>query len=180
MHDPNRILTKEEYVNHSYRNEEEDTAVVIAAKSNQVNQADKELFLDIGNAATEDSASNIDVADIQEDTWSHEGHGQLGLQKIAASNDARILDGIKQAQVGSLREVQGEPTSRWKVTEENVLRPSSKLPWTCPGHSLRGPAHDLKEEEVTGYPLHVRSGSVGGTAGGRTILFLRSQTHERM
>ena len=57
-----------------------------------------------------------------------------------------------------------------------MLQPSSKLPWTCPGHSLRGPAHDLKEEEVTGHPL--RSDSVGGTAGGRTIVPTISDTRK--
>ena len=34
--------------------------------------SDKELSLDIGNAATEDSASNIDVEDTQNNTGFHE------------------------------------------------------------------------------------------------------------
>ena len=57
-----------------------------------------------------------------------------------------------------------------------MFQPSSKLPWTCSGHSLRGPAHDPKEEEVTGHPL--RSASVGGPAGSRTIVPSISDTRK--
>jgi len=60
--------------------------------------SDKEMSLDIGNAATEDSGSNIDVEDTQNNTGFHEGPVQQGLQKISASNGARILDGINAMQ----------------------------------------------------------------------------------
>ena len=121
----------------------------------------------------------IDVEDnvnAQNNTGSPEGPAQQEQQNISLKNGARMLDGTKQTKVGSLREVQ-EPTSRRLVTEENVLQPSSKLPWTCHGYSLRGPAHDPKEKEVTGHSGHpLRYAIVEEPAGGRTMIPSISET----
>ena len=92
--------------------------------------SDTERSLDIGNAGTKDSGSNIDVRDGRSDLNLDMDGANVRMIEVTVTEDM----GDKQGQdtLGSLREVQGEPPSRWQVTEENVLQLSSKWPWTCP------------------------------------------------
>jgi len=75
---------------------------------------------------------------------------------------------------GLLNDSLDEAHSSVASYEENVFQSSPELPLTCPGSSLRGPAHASKEEGVTQHPTgHI---DLGELAEGRTTVPLISNT----
>ena len=87
--------------------------------------------------------------------------------KIMGDNDA-------QCSLGSLNGCLEKTHSSVARFEKIVVQPSPKLPLTCPGSSLRGPAHASKEEGEREHPTgHV---DLGELAESRTTVPLSSNT----